>query len=91
MCIETDIGDKTIYDFRIPTKLVGPIIGKKGSFVEYIKKKSNVKLYVEKANESPEDEFKICTLLGEYIFHIFRVTNKKVLIINFVKYFTIDI
>lgn len=47
-------------------ELVGPIIGKKGAFVKYIKEKSNVRLFVENKTESPEDKYKICTLVGEY-------------------------
>jgi len=49
---------------------VGPIIGKKGAFVKYIKEKSNVRLFVENKTESPEDKYKMCTLVGEYSFLI---------------------
>jgi hypothetical protein len=43
---------------------VGPIIGKKGAFVKYIKEKSNVRLFVENKTENPEDKYKMCTLVG---------------------------
>lgn len=60
----SDSDELTNYDFLIPITLVGPIIGKKGSFVKYIKEKSNVKLFVDNKTESPDDKFKMCTLIG---------------------------
>lgn len=62
----SDSDEQTSYDFLVPIELVGPIIGKKGAFVKYIKEKSNVRLFVENKTESPEDKYKMCTLVGEY-------------------------
>lgn len=63
----SDSDEQTNYDFLVPIELVGPIIGKKGAFVKYIKEKSNVRLFVENKTESPEDKFKMCTLVGSEI------------------------
>ncbi|XP_015379152.1 PREDICTED: KH domain-containing protein akap-1-like [Diuraphis noxia] len=63
----SDSDEQTSYDFLVPIELVGPIIGKKGAFVKYIKEKSNVRLFVENKTESPEDKYKMCTLVGSEI------------------------
>ncbi|XP_025207886.1 KH domain-containing protein akap-1-like [Melanaphis sacchari] len=63
----SDSDEQTNYDFLVPIELVGPIIGKKGAFVKYIKEKSNVRLFVENKTESPEDKYKMCTLVGSEI------------------------
>lgn len=63
----SDSDEQTSYDFIVPIELVGPIIGKKGAFVKYIKEKSNVRLFVENKTESPEDKYKMCTLVGSEI------------------------
>lgn len=60
----SDSDEQTNYDFLVPIDLVGPIIGKKGAFVKYIKEKSNVRLFVENKTENPEDKYKMCTLVG---------------------------
>ncbi|XP_050431269.1 KH domain-containing protein akap-1-like [Adelges cooleyi] len=63
----SDADEQMSFDFMVPIDLVGPIIGKKGAFVKYIKEKSNVRLFVENKTESPEDKFKMCTLIGSEI------------------------
>lgn len=63
----SDSDEQTSYDFLVPIELVGPIIGKKGAFVKHIKEKSNVRLFVENKTESPEDKYKMCTLVGSEI------------------------
>ncbi|XP_050526161.1 KH domain-containing protein akap-1-like [Daktulosphaira vitifoliae] len=63
----SDSDEQISYDFMVPIDLVGPIIGKKGAFVKYIKEKSNVRLFVENKTQSPEDKYKMCTLIGSEI------------------------
>jgi len=50
----------------VPIDLVGPIIGKKGAFVKYIKEKCNVRLLIENKTGNADRYFKMCSLLGKY-------------------------
>jgi len=62
----SDSDEKTSYHFLVPLDLVGPIIGKKGTFVKYIKEKCNVRLLIENKTENADKYFKMCSLVGKY-------------------------
>lgn len=63
----SDSNEKTCYYFLVPIDLVGPIIGKNGGFVKYIKEKCNVRLLIENKTGNADRYFKMCTLVGSEI------------------------
>lgn len=57
-----------LYEFLIPPKLVGRLIGRMGSYIQEIKENTHATVFIRPNPES--NHFKICGIEGRFIFGV---------------------